>query len=163
MKKQDGAVTIIAIMILAVLTLIAVSSFNTSKVEVFVFKNEHQNNMSFYQAEIAAKRAAFELRTALTTYLEQNLTSPSRKLKWLYDESNLIDIYDQNAWLSGNASKPMTTNPDNRFIAVHRKQNNTGSSLSMTNQGSKVHEYTIYAKSTKGGEAMIEIGFTKRF
>ena len=69
MNNSDGAVTIAALVILAILTIIGISSISTSNMEVQISTNDKVHKMSFYAAD-----GGSELGTEL---LELNIACPS--------------------------------------------------------------------------------------
>ncbi len=88
--NSNGGVTIAALLILAVLTIIGISSISTSNMEVQIATNDKVHKMSFYAADGGA-----EIGTEL---LELNIACPSG-----FANDNLainnINVADKDFWL----------------------------------------------------------------
>jgi Tfp pilus assembly protein PilX len=161
LKSQEGGVTIvIAIMILALLTIIGVASLNTSNTEVRIACQESIYQQNFYRAEGATVEAvellenASNLKTAGLSWLELTVGSV---------DSN--DIYDTSFWNSGNGTvipQASVALADTQFLAVSEGAV-TGTSLAMGS--AKVHAYTIFGRAAplNRGETIIQIGYLKAF
>ena len=97
MNNSDGAVTIAALLILAVLTIIGISSITTSNVEVQIATNDKVHKMAFYAAD-----GGSELGTEL---LELNIACASG-----FANDNLvinnITVVDKDFWMQGDIDKP---------------------------------------------------------
>lgn len=99
-NNSEGAVTIAALLILAVLTLIGISSISTSNVEVQIATNDKVHKMSFYAAD-----GGSELGTEL---LELNIACASG-----FANDNLVlnnvTVVDKDFWMQG--SEPAVDYP----------------------------------------------------
>ena len=161
LKSQEGGVTIvIAIMILALLTIIGIASLNTSNTEVRIAGQESVYQQNFYRAEGATLEAVelmeneSNLKTAGLSWLELTVGSV---------DSN--DIYDTSFWQSGNGTvtpQASAALADTQFMVVS-EGTVTGTSLAMGS--AKVHAYTIYGRAAppNRGETIIQIGYLKAF
>ena len=94
MNNTDGAVTIAALVILAVLTILGVSSISTSNMEVQIATNDKVHKMTFYAAD-----GGSELGTEL---LELNIACPSGFSTDNYVVNN-ITVVDRDFWMQTTA------------------------------------------------------------
>jgi hypothetical protein len=96
LKNSDGTVTIAALLILAVLTIIGISAITTSNVEVQIATNDKVHKMAFYAADGGA-----ELGTEL---LELNIACASG-----FATDNLvinnITVVDKDFWMQSEEPK----------------------------------------------------------
>jgi len=160
LDNEKGSAIILAVLILAVLTILGVSSVNTSTIELKIVRNEKLYQQNFYLAEAAAYEAGErlkieddpeELRPAVTTkdWLNEDDIDLTATDNWVDDDS-ADDTADQSA-----------VSPDAKFASTG-KGIDKGSSLDIG--ASSVHTYSLYGLSTKdNGKVMIEIGYKKRF
>jgi len=161
LKNQDGAVVIIvAIMILALLTIVGIASLTTSNTEVRIAAQESVYQQNFYNAEGA---------TMETVELLENTPNPKTGgLSWLELNIHSVsanDILDKSFWQSGNGTVTPQSSAvlaDTQFLAVSEGPV-TGTSLAMGS--TKVHAYTIYGRTAPPtrGETIIQIGYLKAF
>jgi len=97
MNNSDGWVTIAALLILSVLTIIGISSISTSNIEVQIATNDKVHKMAFYAAD-----GGSELGTEL---LELNIACASG-----FANDNLVinnvTVADKDFWMQGNIDKP---------------------------------------------------------
>jgi hypothetical protein len=101
MNNSNGGVAVAALLILAVLTIIGISSIFTSNIEVQIANNDKVNKMSFYAADGGA-----EIGTEL---LELNIACPSG-----FASDNLamtadITAVDKDFWMQ--TTEPVVTYP----------------------------------------------------
>lgn len=159
-NEKGGVVIIIALMILALLTIIGIASLNTSNTEARIAAQENVYQKNFYNAEGATLEAVelmentSNLKTAGLSWLELTVGSVS---------SN--DIYDKSFWQSGNGTvtpQASAALADTQFLVIS-EGTVTGTSLAMGS--AKVHAYTIYGRAAppNSGEAIIQIGYLKAF
>ena len=90
MNNSDGAVTIAALVILAILTILGVSSISTSNMEVQIATNDKVHKMTFYAAD-----GGSELGTEL---LELNIACASGFSTDNYVVNN-ITVVDRDFWM----------------------------------------------------------------
>jgi len=112
-NNSDGAVTIAALVILAVLTILGISSISTSNMEVQIATNDKVHKMSFYEADGGA-----ELGTEL---LELNIACASG-----FANDNLVinnvTVVDKDFWMQNAAPDVSDTDRDvliNRAGGTH--------------------------------------------
>ena len=156
MKKQfllcqeQGSVLIVALVILALFTLLSVSSTTTTNMEIRITGNENIQKENLYAAEAAAMRSAqdmqdTDLRTSSPTYLNP-INSATQS------QSDICNLTHTDF-----TELPATT----AFASVSRGIA-SGSSLDMTK--TRVHEYSVYGWCNRNNNLVIvEVGFWKSF
>jgi hypothetical protein len=100
MNNSNGGVTIAALLILAVLTIIGISSISTSNIEVQIATNDKVHKMAFYAAD-----GGTELGTEL---LELNIACASGFASddLPMTDNNNITAVDKDFWMQGDGDKP---------------------------------------------------------
>ena len=156
MKKQfllcqeQGSVLIVALVVLALFTLLSISSTATTIMEIRITGNENIQKENLYAAEAAAMRCAQDmqdndLRTSSPTYLN-GITSVTQSQSDIRNLTNTTFT-----------ELPATT----AFASVSRGIA-SGSSLDMTK--TRVHEYSVYGWCDSNRNLVIvEVGYRKAF
>jgi Tfp pilus assembly protein PilX len=122
-NNSDGSVTIAALLILAVLTILGVSSISTSNMEVQIATNDKVHKMAFYAAD-----GGSELGTEL---LELNIACASGFSTDDYVVNN-ITVVDRDFWMQTAAPGPPNTFPsDTERDALINNAAGTHTNLSM--------------------------------
>jgi Tfp pilus assembly protein PilX len=148
---EEGSVLIIALLVLAFFTLLGVSTFSISTMEIRIIGNENTQKHNLYCAEAAAMRCAQDMqdkdvRTAGLSYLN-GINSPTQT------QSDIISLPQNETF----AELPPTT----AYASVSRGIA-SGSSLDMTK--TRVHEYSVYGWCNRNNNLVIvEVGFRKAF
>jgi len=163
LNNEDGSVLVIALLMLAFLSILGVSSTTTSTIEIQIAGNDRVFKQNFYKAEAGAMEAALTLEnetdTALTnrTPIYLTLFDPDEDMtqssNWDYDDVG-VDTAD---------TADVNIDPDGTtYFAVVDVGIAEGSSLSLGS--TNLHEYAVYGlyKSTDG-ESLVELGYRKRF
>ena len=101
-NNSNGGVTIAALIILAILTILGISSISTSNMEVQIATNDKVHKMSFYAAD-----GGSELGTEL---LELNIACPSGFSTDNYVVNN-ITVVDRDLWMQTTAPGALGTFP----------------------------------------------------
>jgi len=164
-KNEDGAVIIVALLILVLLTIIGIASTNISNTEVKISAHELIHQQNFYRAEGAALQALDIMEK------EDNPETVTPPLAWmtqtLANSENLVtsgDLYDSTFWESGSgdATPEAATFSDTRFVVVSGGIVE-GESLDMGS--TKIHHYSIYGRCAppNRGAVTIEVGYLKPF
>jgi Tfp pilus assembly protein PilX len=156
MKKQfllcqeQGSVLIVALIILALFTLLSISSTATTNMEIRITGNENIQKENLYAAEAAAMRCAQDmqdndLRASSPTYLNPiNSVTQSQS-----------DICDLN-------NTEFTELPATTAFASVSQGIASGSSLDMAKI--RVHEYLVYGWCNRNKNLVIvEVGYRKSF
>ena len=151
---EDGSVLIIALLVLAFFTLLGMSTFSISNMEIRIIGNENIQKQNLYCAEAAAMRCAQDmqdkdLRTESLSYLN-GINSATQT------QSDIISL--DNSILSDTLTElPATT----AYASVSRGIA-SGSSLDMTK--TRAHEYSVYGWCNRNNNLVIvEVGYRKAF
>jgi Tfp pilus assembly protein PilX len=167
--KESGNITVLVLLVLAVMTLMAIASFEYSTTEVYLAKNELAKTTSFYCAEAAIVEASNELESASITNLQKVMNEDTTNpLTWVYLESNAPDLTSFTGKSVSEILIDMPQCSNSQFIAIQKVYSDgdvlRNESLDMNKSGDNVHEYRLIARSTDGGsESTIEIGYRRRF
>jgi len=102
MNNPNGGVTIAALLILAVLTIIGISSISTSNIEVQIATNDKVHKMAFYAAD-----GGTELGTEL---LELNIACASGFEKDNLPITDVITVVDRDFWMQADKPKDGSDN-----------------------------------------------------
>jgi hypothetical protein len=101
-SNSDGWVTVAALLVLVILTIIGISAVSTSNIEVMIAANDQIHKMSFYAAD-----GGVELGTEL---LELNVACPSG-----FANDNLqignITVFDKDFWMQDSEPVDDENNP----------------------------------------------------
>jgi hypothetical protein len=151
---EEGSVLIIALLILAFFTLLGVSTFSISTMEIRIIGNENTQKQNLYCAEAAAMRGAQgmqdnDLRTTSLSYLN-GIGSVTQTQS---------DITSLNRYI---LSDDLTELPATTAFASVSRGIAPGSSLDMTK--TRVHEYSVYGWCDRNKNlVMVEVGYRKAF
>jgi len=168
---------VIALLIMAILTILGISAIDTSNVEIQITSNERVYKRNFYKAEAAVIAAAQKLETETPATL-----SDVSNLTWLintdFDVDNLRyqlpgggwqDLQDANGdWIdppaaNGIVQKISTVSEysNARFVVYE-----TTGFIDLT-APSNMHSYRIFgfydSKGADRGQVIVEIGYKRRF
>ncbi|MBL0712335.1 MAG: hypothetical protein JJV98_01430 [Desulfosarcina sp.] len=156
------------LMILVLLTLTGIAATRTANTEVTIAGNEAFRNISLYQAEGGAVEAAMKIEAMDDDDLR--IVNPSLNPDypgWMTFHTDISqgDMAEASAWdFSGDADDNAAVSDFQGEVqfAVVDKGVAGGSSLIMTG-GEQKREYQVYGLSdTRGGRAMIEVGYRRR-
>jgi Tfp pilus assembly protein PilX len=168
--KESGNITVLVLMVLAIMTLMAIASFEQSTTEIFLAKNEMARKKSFYCAEAAIVEASNELENATILNLQDVMSNYNhRTLTWIYLDTQISGLNAVTSWKQvTNILSTMPQCSNSQYIAIQQTFSDEhglrNESLDMNKSGDKVHEYRLIARSTDGGtESTIEIGYRRRF
>lgn len=157
-NNENGSIIAIVLLLIAVLTVIGITSNNTAITESQIVRNETCYKRSFFRAEAAAIEAIQRMED------EADLlgTPPSFLLpSTTIDEDN--ELLDEADWdLNAQAAGLATPGSELRYIAVYRGVQ-SGSSLAMGS--AQVHAYVVYGRDQDdcGGDVIVGIGYNKPF
>ena len=163
LNNEKGSVLVLALLLLAVLTVVGLSSINMSVTEYKIVGNERVYQNNFYRAESAALEAAKRLDLIDVEVLRGKNFSG---YPWLNTQDDVATedgddgLADTSNWEESNSDDASVL--DNTKFAVVEKGIAKGTSLDVT-QGSNVYEYVVrgYAHDN-GGRVLIEIGYKIR-
>ena len=166
-QNQEGSIMLIALLMMALLTIIGISALDISEVEQKIASNDRVVKKNFYLAEASALEATKMLDGLSTDEIAPDAATPP---SWLNLDSD-FDATNLSNWVTGDAD------PDNDTAAVADIDSRTrytvvyegiaaGASLDMS--ASQVHQYGVFglyneASGANKGQAMIEVGYRRRF
>lgn len=156
-SNKKGSAIIIAVLVLAAVTILGISASNTSNVEIMLTNNDVLYKNNFYKAEAAAMEGAQTLANALP----EDLLAFTPK--WLNQNINMTDL---SVWDYDNADSDDTANGgslSNTVFAVVFNKIAMGSSLDLT-ASTLLREFSVYGYSSPGTNSnFIEIGYKRRY
>jgi hypothetical protein len=161
LSDENGSAIVLAMMMLALLTLMGIWASRQSNTEVLIAGNEVARKTTFYRTESAILEGAFSIEEAATGDLLA--WSPD----WLYNESlandmTLPDNWDFDGVDGDDTAVPSQFDADVGFCAIDRGIT-SGSSMIMTSS-SNVRTYAVYGfHDSRNGQALIEVGYKRRF
>ena len=184
LNNEEGSAIVMALIVLAMLTIIGIVSSSNTVLELQIVRNEAIYRRNFYRAESAIVEAAQRLETSSAADLLPITTS----YDWLNPALGAPDMADMDSW-KVDVDPPIWVDPPNwtpdtlpKSFASNNMdvpadlRNNTryaaicngiaaGSSLSMT-AGSNLYSYSIYGlfdSTADQGRSLIQMGYDKIF
>ena len=158
LKNDQGALMImVAIMLLALLTIISVAASKTANTEISIAANEYVYQRSFYNAEGAILEVVDLLESSATPLedpppwlsMDENLVNDNTVFTFWEDRKKMPDVVPQ----------PSVIDPRNTdYVVVHHGVL-SGSSLDMSKPAK--HTFSIYGRSKSKGLVMLKIGYAK--
>lgn len=115
---QRGAILIVSLLMLMVMTLIGITAVGTTTLEEKMAGNNRQRQLAFQAASSALREAETWLATNVRTVsqFETAFNGTPAELYWVRQPSPgdsvravPMDIYDGNAWAAGNSQQPATS------------------------------------------------------
>lgn len=170
-ESEEGSVLVIAMIMLALLTIIGISATNTSTIEVQIAANDR-----FYKQNLsAAEGAAMECVQRMENGGEEMKEMTSTRDVWLIDGADNFNrsgvsvpgadtITDDDNWKDSDMGTAQSCEvamlePNSRFMAFYGGIAE-GSSLDMTK--STVYEYRVFGRSTRNnGLVIVGVGYRK--
>ncbi len=155
--NEQGSVLILALILMSVLSIIAVTSVTMTTTEYKIVRNERIYQDNFYRAESASRQGLQTLEEASSSDLEDR---SFQALAWLSQKNDNTDMSDTSLWDSTNSAGASISNADYAVVETGISQ---GSSLDMT-ATSNLYKYISYGHghSGNGGTSVIEIGYKMR-
>jgi hypothetical protein len=162
LKNEDGAVIIfIAILILALLSIISIAASNTANIEVLIAGNEYGYKQNFYLAEGAALEAVDKMEAISDPYD----TPPVwlEKIMRALKDDNLNDYWVKLEDPDATNAVPEASSADqgNTHFMAGAEGIIGGASLGMDSPS--VHGYAIYGRCENNGVVSIKVGYRKAF
>ena len=155
-NSEDGSVLVIALVMLVLLSLLGISASRTAEVEIGIAGNENTFRQNLYRSEGAAMAGVQMLENETDPDALKNLTPI-----WLHPSLPDPNIGSATNWDPGNSNQAIDAN--SRYLSVYRGIA-PGSSLDIGATPTTLHQFSIYGRAVKNnGEAIIEIGYRKRF
>ncbi len=158
---EGGTIMPIALVLLLLLTMIGIAATMTSEVEIRIAGNEVAYKENLYYAEGSAMAGVQVLENETDISKLKDLS-----FYWLHSSLPNTNLSSDTNW-----------NPDNNnanpalvgvagytgYLAVYQGID-PGGSLDIGGATTTLHRYTIFGRSAqKNGEAIIEVGYKKRF
>ena len=115
--RQQGAILIVSLLMLLVMTLLGITAVSTTSLEEKMASNNRQRQLAFQSASSALRDAETWLRTNISrvAQFETTFNGTPVELYWVRqptpgDAMHVVpmDIYDGNAWTVGNSQQPPT-------------------------------------------------------
>ena len=157
-NNQNGSTIVIAMLVLAVLTILGISSINTSTIELQIVRNERIYQQNFYMAEAAALEGLELLESATESELDDKTYV---SFIWLKKVDSNLDMGDVDNWDTTTNAAVSAVSSDARYAIVEESVA-LKSSLDMT-AASQLYDYVARGQSASdNGRVMIEIGYRKR-
>jgi len=161
LNNENGSTIVVALILLALLTLLGVSSTNTCTTELAIVRNEALYKRSFYRAEGAAMEAAQKMADEAADQLRLETTA----LAWLNDST--VDLTDTSNWTGNSAESDNVSDGANEstLFAVRSEGIAQGASLTMTS-GTQLYQFSVhglYESEQTHSRSHIVIGYRKRF
>lgn len=158
LSNENGSAIIIAVLILAAVTILGISASNTSNVEILLANNEMLYKENLYNAEAAAMEGAQTLENEPTA----NLLSFSP----IWFHQNTVDMSNISLWNydgQGSDDTAQSGSLQNTVFSVAFRHVSAGSSLDLTNT-TLLREFSVFGYSRPGTNAnFIEIGYKRRY
>ena len=152
---EEGSVLIIALLVLAFFTLLGMSTFAISTMEIRIIGNENTQKQNLYCAEAAAMRCSQDMQ-------DKDLSTTT--LSYLNGINSVTDTQSDIITLNNKyilSDDPIALPAETVFASVSRGIA-SGSSLDMTK--TRVHEYSVYGWCDRNRNlAIVEVGFRKAF
>lgn len=152
-KNEDGAVLVVSLMILVLLTLLGVAISTTSEVELLIAGNERLQKTTFYQAEGAALEGTQLLKDNEPFHHDDSNND------WIHPDDGtvtLANIRDTATWNGngGNNSATSSQHATASFLAVFEGE---GPGTGM----GQIFQYGIYGMSIDptGGQSIVKVGY----
>jgi hypothetical protein len=161
LTNENGSAIVIALMLLSLLTVMGIWSTRKSNVETLIAGNEVARKQTFFRTESGVIEGAYAIKDAAASDLT------AWNLDWLTKKELALDMTDPANWdfdqLGGDdTAVPTTADPDVGFCALD-KGITSGDSLVMTN-ASQVRTYAVYSfHDSRDGQALMEVGYKRRF
>jgi hypothetical protein len=161
LNNENGSAIVLALMLLALLTVMGIWSTRKSNIETLIAGNEVARKQTFYRTEGGVIEGGFAIADADTNALR------GRTPAWLYEASAAPDMTDPANWdfdqVGGDdTAVPTTIDPEVGFCALD-KGITSGDSLVMTG-ATQVRTYAVYSfHDSRMGQALIEVGYKRRF
>ncbi|RJQ64144.1 MAG: hypothetical protein C4530_02570 [Desulfobacteraceae bacterium] len=165
--NENGSVLVIALVMLAFISLLGISVTTTSTTEVQIAGNDRIYKQNVYKAEAAAMEGAQRIENETSKQVLMRATPTA----WLSDSDSMTTPTTADSWdhdgEGGNdnsqAADASIDSEGNTYFSVVDRGIAPGGSLSMGG-GTQLHEYAVYGfYNGTQGQVLVEIGYRKRF
>ena len=161
LKYEKGSIMPIALVLLLLLTMIGIAATMTSEVEIRIAGNELTYKENLYFAEGSAMAGVQMLQNETDTDVLKDLA-----LNWLHSSLPDANISSAINWDPDNNNANQTLGDGGGYTGYMAVYQGIApdSSLDIGGTTSSLHTYKIYGRSArKNGEAIIEVGYKRRF
>lgn len=159
-KNDKGSGLIVAILILAAITIIGISAVNMANVEVLLSNNDIIYKKNLYRSEAGVMEGAQNLENEDPDNMVPDITASGEVVyspNWL--NSSDTNMRNLNLWSPEKSAAGII---EDTLISIVNNKIATGSSLDLSAQ-SKLHEFSVFGYcKPKNGLAFVEIGYKKR-
>ena len=160
LADQQGSALIIAVLFLALMTIIGVTMIRNTTMELQIVRNDQIIKDQVHRAEAAAMEGSQWIEEAAVATLEDL----SSEVFLTQNDINLSSMqFDKNNWKISDVDP---VGDEDNLVAAYRIVDETGIiDLTQTN----LHTYKVYGYyfrppgHPKRGEVLVEIGYKKRF
>ena len=159
-KNEEGSAIVVAVMILMVVTIIGVSSTNTTTVELQIVRNDGIYKQNLYLAEAAAQEGIQRIWNLSRTdpfLLERkapvwlNNDDMSNSDDWDADDDGVLDTAE------------VSSSDPNAILAVTDEGIAEGGSLDISSE-TNAHDFAVFGLGNRNnGRVFIQIGYRERF
>lgn len=149
LNNEGGFILITSLMMLTILTLIAVSTSNTTRFEQTIATNERLQNLSFYSAEAARSHVE-----ASSSYYDSTYIVPDKGLVFPDETAYPVNPISSAQALGANQSyhgRVVYKNPSTRALR--------GSGFSVGSTVAQVYNMLCVGTEPRGSETQVEAGF----
>lgn len=156
LNNENGSTIVMALILMAVLTVIGISSITTTSMELKIVQNEKTYMDNFYRAESAVREGIQMIESTSAA----NLGDRSFPLTWLKQYTDATDMSDTGDWTTGtNAAASSLADTDYAVVETGIAK---GGSLDMS-ATSNLYDYVARGWGHTGnGNVLIEVGYKKR-
>ena len=158
--NENGSVMLIALLIMALLTIIGVSAINDTTTELQIARNDAIYKINFFQADGSVRQGVQMLEE--TADPETDLIPSSSSITWLQDTN-----YDPDqAWVYGTnaANSDFTGVRGNSAGYLAEFRGIAGGSGKDMTASTTLYEYRVYGRSSyNNGDSMVMTGYRIRF
>ncbi len=159
---QAGMTTVIAVMVLALLSIMGISALTTSRFEVQIADNDrtYKRNLAF--AEGATAEAAQVLRNARTTPVQLRKRTLTGMFATDDESANMQDLVN---WYDSDMAYKRTTSVVDANTQYSANDYKRSGSLSLSNRSSlhQIAIYGLYNETQAKDLVMVRIGYMIRY
>jgi hypothetical protein len=150
--EENGSVMVLALMIMAIVSIIGVLTITTSTVEVQIASYDRNAREIFYRAEGAAMEVAQRIES------ETDDLKDRASVEWLND--NDVDFTDPDQWTGDQSDPSGALDAD---YAANDMGIAEGSSLDISKE-TNLHRFNVFGLYASGKDRkLIEMDYRKRF
>jgi hypothetical protein len=159
--SENGAALLVAMMILTLIAIMAMSLSRTTTIELQIVRNDTEKRLQFYLAEAAAREAAQEVEN-----MAPPLLSDISAISWINAtelDLNALDLYAAgNLWIKSAVDETTAGTVEVGYTVVDETGPIDLSAASNMHQYAIVGMYDV-PNGMKQGQVLVEIGYRRRF